>query len=48
MGFNMSDSEVGRGECLQPRGGGPARGMLPREIDILQYLACNILSGKSE
>ena len=32
MGFNMSDSKVGRGECLQPRGGrGPARGMLPRE-----------------
>ena len=22
MGFNMSGSEVGRGECLQPRGGG--------------------------
>ena len=21
MGFNMSGSEVGRGECLQPRGG---------------------------
>ena len=35
MGFNMSGSEVGRGECLQPRGGGggggPARGMLRRE-----------------
>ena len=31
MGFNMSGSEVGRGECLQPRGGGPARGVLPRE-----------------
>ena len=30
MGFNMFGSEVGRGECLQPRGG-PARGMLPRE-----------------
>ena len=23
MGFNMSGSEVGRGECLQPRGSGP-------------------------
>ena len=22
MGFNMSGSEVGRGECLQARGGG--------------------------
>ena len=22
MGFNMSDSEVGRGECLQPGEGG--------------------------
>ena len=22
MSFNMSGSEVGRGECLQPRGGG--------------------------
>ena len=21
MGFNMSGSEVGRGECFQPRGG---------------------------
>ena len=31
MGFNMSGSEVGRGECLQSRGGGPARGMLPPE-----------------
>ena len=31
MGFNMSGSEVGKGECLQPRGGGAARGMLPRE-----------------
>ena len=30
MGFNMSGSEVGRCECLQPKGG-PARGMLPRE-----------------
>ena len=29
MGFNMSGSEVGRGECLQPRGSG--RGMLPRK-----------------
>ena len=23
MGFNMSRSEVGKGECLQPRGSGP-------------------------
>ena len=30
MGFNMYGSEVGRGECLQPRGGS-AWGMLPRE-----------------
>ena len=29
MGFNMSGSEVGRGECLQPRGSGP--GHAPRE-----------------
>ena len=25
MSFNMSGSEVGRGECLQPRGGGGVR-----------------------
>ena len=31
MGFNMSACEVGRGECLQSRGGGTARGMLPQE-----------------
>ena len=32
MGFNMSGSEVGKGKCLQPKGGGAAaRGMLPRE-----------------
>ena len=23
MGFNMSGSVVGKGECLQPRGSGP-------------------------
>ena len=31
MGFNIPSNEVGRGECLQPRGGGPGRDMLPQE-----------------
>ena len=32
MGFNMSGGEVGRGECLQPRGVRMLpRSMLPRE-----------------
>ena len=31
MGFNMSGSEVGRGECLQPRGVRPGACMLPQE-----------------
>ena len=29
MGFNMSGSEVGRGECLQPRGEGSGPGHAP-------------------